>query len=282
MKIKCKYVEALKGASSFLEGQGKEGYLAEYMLIERQGWNKTELVSKLRQEMPESIYDVWQQDLKKVCEGIPPQYIIGSCEFFGRRFKVTEATLIPRPETEELVEACLVDNKSTSGLKVLDIGTGTGAIGLTLKHEVPSWDVTAIDISSEALAIAKKNKLEFGLDVRLVEGDLIEPVQTETFDIIVSNPPYIAEDEWDVMDESVREHEPKLALFAPNKGLEIYQRLAKSLPSITHEKSKIYLEIGYLQGEAVVNLFKKAFPKHNVRCYKDFFGQDRMVIVTPI
>ena len=282
MKTKCKYVEALKGASSFLEEQGKEGYLAEYMLLERQGWNKTELVSRLRQEMPESIYNVWQQDLKKVREGLPPQYIIGSCEFYGLRFKVTEATLIPRPETEELVENCLSTNDKTKPLKILDIGTGTGAIALTLKHEAPMWDVTASDISSEALAIAGQNKRKLGLEVRLVEGDLIEPVKTELFDIIVSNPPYIAEDEWDVMDESVREYEPKLALFAPNQGLEIYERLAQELPSITHEKSKIYLEIGYLQGESVVSLFKETFPNHKVMCQKDFFGQDRMIIVTPL
>lgn len=282
MKIKCKYVEALKGASSFLEAQGREGYLGEYMLLERQGWSKTDLVSKLRQDMPEDIYNTWQLDLKKVCEGLPPQYIIGSCEFYGLRFKVTEATLIPRPETEELVEYCLSTNDKTKPLRVLDIGTGTGAIALSLKHEAPMWDVTASDISSEALAVTKENKQRLDLDVTLLEGDLIEPVKGELFDIIVSNPPYIAEDEWNVMDESVRDYEPKLALFAPNQGLEIYERLARELPSITHEKSKIYLEIGYLQGEAVVSLFKETFPNHNVVCQKDFFGQDRMIIVTPL
>ncbi|WEG72961.1 peptide chain release factor N(5)-glutamine methyltransferase [Vagococcus intermedius] len=273
------YVEVLKGASSFLENHGKEPYLAEYMLLERLGWTRTELLISLRKSMPQKEQEQLEEDLKLVIANHPPQYIIGSCEFYGARFKVTENTLIPRPETEELVAMCLNENNQQANLKVMDVGTGTGAIALTLKREAKNWEVSASDISREALTVAKENAKLQDQEVLFYEGDLLEPVRGQTFDIIISNPPYISQDEFDVMDVSVREYEPSLALFAENEGLAIYQKLASQVGEVMHQNSRLYLEIGFQQGSAVVAIFKEVFPEKTIRVHKDLFGQDRMVSV---
>lgn len=274
-----RYVEVLKRASSFLDTKGLEPYLAEYLLLERQGWTKTDLVLNMRQPMPQAIETQFEADLADVISGLPPQYVIGSCDFYGHRFQVTPATLIPRPETEELVQSCLAENDHKERLTVLDIGTGTGAIAVTLQKEAPEWDVTAVDISQEALAVAEANNQRLETDVTFVLSDLTREVQDQCFDIIISNPPYIGEEEWSEMGASVLAHEPKLALFADNHGLAIYERLAKELPKISHEKTKIYLEIGYLQGKAVKSIFEQQMPTREVIVKKDVFGQDRMVLI---
>lgn len=273
------YVEVLKGASSFLENHGKDPYLAEYMLLERLAWTRTELLMVLRKNMPLEVQQQLESDLELVVANHPPQYIIGSCEFYGERFKVTENTLIPRPETEELVAMCLNENDKQANLKVLDVGTGTGAIALTLKREAKNWQVSASDISKKALTVAKENAKLQGQEVLFYEGDLLEPVKNQVFDIIISNPPYISRDEFDVMDVSVREYEPSLALFAENEGLAIYQKLAAQVGEVMHESSRLYLEIGFQQGQAVVAIFQQVFPDRTIRVHKDLFGQDRMVTI---
>lgn len=272
------YVEVLNWASSFLEEKGFEPYLGEYLLLERQGWTKTDLVLALREVVPSNVLNQWHHDIDQVLTGLPPQYVIGSCQFYGRRFKVTKDTLIPRPETEELVQWCLKE-QPTAPLTVLDIGTGTGIIGLTLKKERPSWQVTAVDLSPEALSVAQENGESLDVAVEFFQSDLTAQVANHVFDVIVSNPPYIGVEEWSVMGASVREHEPKMALYADNHGLAIYERLAEELPLISHRNTTIYLEIGYQQGEAVSAIFAKAMPEKTCRVEKDIFGQDRMIII---
>lgn len=273
------YVEVLNWASSFLEKADKESYIAEYLILERKGWQKTELLMNLRKPMPLEEVQQLEADLALILKDYPPQYIIGSCEFYGRRFEVSSGTLIPRPETEELVALVLTNNPRKADLSVLDIGTGTGAIALSLKGEAPDWQVSAVDLSLEALVVAEKNRQNLALEVAFYQGDLTAPVKDQLFDIIVSNPPYISYDEWAVMDESVRQHEPKLALFADHQGLKIYERLAEELPLRLKATGKIYLEIGYQQGQAVQGLFQKAFPDHQVLVHQDLQGQDRMISV---
>lgn len=273
------YLEVLNWASSFLENHGQEIYIAEYLLLERLGWSKTEWLMNMKKPVPTVVLEQLEKDLKLVLEDYPPQYIIGSCEFYGECFKVTPATLIPRPETEELVELCLTTNDQSQPLKVLDIGTGTGAIALSLKRHAPVWQVTAVDLSSEALEVARQNAENQKLDIAFLLGDLTEPVKAEEFDIVISNPPYIGNQEWAEMDTSVRTYEPKLALFADNQGLAIYERLALELPAVIKSTGKIYLEIGYRQGEAVKELFKKEFPTKIVSIHQDLAGQERMVSV---
>lgn len=272
------YREVLNWASSFLNEHKKEAYIAEYLLLERLGWDKTQWLMAMNEPIPESVEKQLYQDLESIMKDYPPQYVIGSVLFYESRFKVTEDTLIPRPETEELVALCLQKN-STSSLKVLDIGTGTGAIAISLKKARPQWQVSATDVSPQALAIAKENAENLSTEVIFYEGDLFQPVEKELFDIIISNPPYISVDEWEEMDESVRLFEPKIALFAEAEGMAIYQRLARETPQYLTSKGQIFLEIGYRQGKAVQQLFQEAFPRKKVDIMPDLQGKDRMIWV---
>ncbi|WP_288394678.1 peptide chain release factor N(5)-glutamine methyltransferase [uncultured Vagococcus sp.] len=273
------YFEVLKWASSFLENNNQEAYIAEYLLLEKNRWTKTDLLMNFKKQMPLAEYNAYKADLEKVTLHIPVQYLIGSTEFYGRRFKVNEHTLIPRPETEELVELILKDNHQEN-LEVVDIGTGTGIIALSLSLENPTWKVTGLDISKEALKIATKNNQELEGQVHFLESDVLSKFpKNKKIDILVSNPPYISYDEWEEMDESVREYEPKQALFAENNGLAIYEKIAKESTTVLSETGRIYLEIGYLQGESVSQIFKEAYPTKSVRVIKDLNGQDRIIEV---
>lgn len=273
------YFEVLKWASSFLENNHQEAYIAEYLLLEKNGWTKTDLLMNFKKQMPLAEYNAYKTDLEKVTLHIPVQYLIGSTEFYGRRFKVNEHTLIPRPETEELVELILKDNYQEN-LEVVDIGTGTGIIALSLSLENPTWKVTGLDISKEALKIATRNNQALEGQVHFLESDVLSKFpKNKKIDILVSNPPYISYDEWEDMDESVREYEPKQALFAENNGLAIYEKIAKESTTVLSETGRIYLEIGYLQDESVSQIFKEAYPTKSVRVIKDLNGQDRIIEV---
>ncbi|MGX4686554.1 peptide chain release factor N(5)-glutamine methyltransferase [Vagococcus sp. JNUCC 83] len=272
------YFEVLKWASSFLEERGKDVSIAEYLLLEYNQWTKTELLGHFRKEVPSELLERLNNDLEKISKDYPPQYLIGSCEFYGERFFVSEATLIPRPETEELVELCLKENDMTEK-KVVDIGTGTGVIAITLKKNRPNWQVKAVDLSVNALNVARKNATSLDVAIDFYLGDTLKPVCDETFDIIVSNPPYISQDEWCEMDISVREHEPKMALFADKNGLAIYEQIAMEAKNRLNEDGKIYLEIGYRQGESVSQIFQREFPQKTVEVVQDMSGHDRMIKV---
>lgn len=279
MNTNSTYREVLKWASSFLEASGKEGIAAERLLMERQQWNRTDFVLHLNEEMPSDRKRQLIEDVAEHGGGRPIQHILGYEWFYDLKLKVTHDTLIPRPETEEIVDKFLQQTKQDDSLKVLDIGTGTGAIAIVAKKQRPNDDVTGTDLSPKALAVAKENAEANGVAVLFLEGDLTAPVKDEKFDVILSNPPYIGEHEKNVMDQSVLDYEPPMALFAENDGLFIYQRLAKELPRLLNPNGKIYLEIGYQQGEAVKELFQKAFPEALVQIEKDLSGLDRLISV---
>lgn len=273
-----RYFEVLEWASSFLEEKGKEGYSIFYVFLERKGWSKTDWLLQMKNEMPLDELIQLKKDLKLLVDNYPPQYILGAVDFYGHRFFVDEATLIPRPETEELVDCCLKEN-SNQTLNVVDVGTGTGAIAISLKLARSNWQVKAIDISEEALSVAKKNVDNLKVAVQLIHGNGLQPIVTGKIDILISNPPYIGENEWEQMDESVRNFEPKTALFATNNGLAIYEQLAEEAKSRMSDQGKIYLEIGYQQGSAVREIFSKQFPQAEIDVLKDLSGNERMVII---
>lgn len=274
-----RYFEVLERASSFLEKQGKEGYSILFVFLERKGWTKTDWLLHLKEEITRADEQQINEDLKQLALNYPPQYLLGYSDFYDRRFQVNEHTLIPRPETEELVDRCLKENPNDP-LTVVDVGTGTGAIGISLKLDRPNWQVTAIDISKDALKIAKKNAKYLAAEVAFIHGDGLKPMKNKKIDILISNPPYISNTEWDLMDESVRTFEPKTALFAENNGLAIYQQLAEEAKNLLNPGGKIYLEIGFQQGKAVKQLFQHAFPQKEVKIAQDLSGIDRMVIVS--
>ncbi|EOL43491.1 peptide chain release factor N(5)-glutamine methyltransferase [Enterococcus caccae] len=274
-----RYFEVLERASSFLEKQGKEGYSILFVFLERKGWTKTDWLLHLKEEISPEDEQQLNNDLKRLAENFPPQYLLGYSDFYDHRFLVNEYTLIPRPETEELVDRCLKENPNGQ-LNVVDVGTGTGAIAISLKFARPDWQITAIDISEEALNVAEKNAQLLEAPIQFIHGDGLKPMSDQRIDILISNPPYISNTEWDLMDESVRTFEPKTALFAENDGLAIYQQLAEEAKDILNPDGKIYLEIGFQQGESVKKIFQQTFPQKQVRVAQDLSGNDRMVIVS--
>lgn len=272
------YYEVLDRASSFLRELNHSSFVAEWLMRERLDWSKTELVMQYRNVMPVSELKQFERDFEEFLKGLPMQQIIGHEWFYNRKFKVTEDTLIPRPETEEWLEQVLTELPQEP-LTVVDIGTGTGIIGLTVKLERPADDVTITDISKEALDVAKENAQVLGAEITAELGDLFEPLVGKKFDAIISNPPYISEAEINVMDQSVLDYEPKSALFADEDGLAIYKRMAESIEKYLKPNGRIYLEIGYQQGDSVSRLFKNAFPDAKVTVWQDFNQLDRVVAV---
>lgn len=274
-----RYFEVLERASSFLENQGIEGYSILFVFLERKGWSKTDWLLHLKEEISFEDEQQINEDLKQLAQHYPPQYLLGYSDFYGHRFLVNEHTLIPRPETEELVDRCLKENPNGQ-LTVIDVGTGTGAIGISLKLARPDWQVTASDISKKTLQVAKKNAERLKANVCFIHGDGLKPMKNKKVDILISNPPYISHDEWALMDESVRTFEPKTALYAENDGLALYQQLAEEAKEVLNKEGKIYLEIGFQQGKAVKLLFQETFPEKQVHVLQDLSGNDRMVIVS--
>lgn len=276
------YQQTVQQGARYLELNNKHTYVAERLLLDRLDWNKTEFIKHLNQEVPEDIFLQYLDDLNQFIEGKPVQYIVGKEWFYGLPLKVNSDTLIPRSETEELVQIALTHlNKKvgTQPLKTLDIGTGSGAIAITMKHERNQDSVTATDISEKALRVAEENARNHQLDIRFLQGDLLEPVSLETFDCIISNPPYISYSETELMDDSVLEYEPHSALFAGNEGMSLYERLAYSLPFSLKTDGCLFMEIGFQQGEKLLELYKKAFPDKEVLIQQDVNGLDRMLIV---
>lgn len=181
----------------------------------------------------------------------PLAYILGTREFWGRPFIVRPGVLIPRQDTETLIDWALSLPREPK--RVLDIGAGSGCIAITLKIERPEWEVVACDISPRALAIAQENAEALGAEVSFVESDLVSAFGDGSFDLVVSNPPYIGTGE--SLEPQVAHHEPPEALFAGPEGLDVYRRLAAELPRVMRPAALLGLEIGYRQGEAVSSLF---------------------------
>jgi release factor glutamine methyltransferase len=197
----------------------------------------------------------------------PLAYILGYREFYGRRFRVDANVLSPRQETETLVEAALEFDKENCS--VLDIGTGSGCIAITLKLERPNWEIWATDISCSALQVARENAETLGADISFRHSDLLEQLDGELFDVILSNPPYIGREE--PLSREVKDFEPDSALFADEHGLGLYRQLAEQAPKHLRPGGKILLEIGYQQGAAVSKMFSGS------RILKDLDGNDRVL-----
>lgn len=210
--------------------------------------------------------------------GEPIQYITGETEFYGLPFQVNRNVLIPRPETEHLVEKVLGLAANFESPRILDIGTGSGAIAVALAAKLPTASVTAIDISKEALAVARDNAKRNGVAdrVQFLEGDLLTPVAGRQFEIVISNPPYVAEGDRASLSIEVREFEPSLALFA-GSGLDIYRRLIPSAGAAIVAGGFLAVEVGFGQAVAVAGLFEEAgFAQ--VEFVADLQSIDRVVV----
>lgn len=275
-----KIYEARNRAFSLLEEKNLDSGSVRLLLQYITGYPHALLLASMQEELTEVQSKQFWLKVDELLEGKPIQYVLGYESFYGRIFQVNDNVLIPRPETEELIYTALEKKKTLfqhHELKFADIGTGSGAIGITMKLESPELHVTATDISKEALQVAKENAAHLEAEIDFRQGDLAAPLAGEKWDIVLSNPPYIARSEASEMTTTVLAHEPHLALFAEEDGLECYRKLAAQLPEMMNCPALIGLEIGYLQGQAVANLFQQAFPKATVQVVQDINGKDRMI-----
>ena len=237
-------------------------------------------------EVSETDLEKWQTIISELKAGKPILYITGEAWFYGLRFEVNEHTLIPRPETEELVE-WIVENlkiQKSNNLTILDIGTGSGCIPIALKKEIPNADVFAIDISEKALEMARKNALDNQVEINFIHQDILHSSNLQIFkssnllfDIIVSNPPYVRNLEKLEIKRNVLEYEPHLALFVDDTdALLFYRKIAQlALKSLT-PNGKLFFEINQYLGKETVEVLKHLGFK-NIELRKDFMGNDRMI-----
>ena len=213
-------------------------------------------------------------------KGIPVQYIVGNVDFYGYNFKVNENVLIPRFETEELVEKTIkyINKYLNKKVDILDLGTGSGCIAITLKKEL-DCNVDAVDISPKALEIAKLNAKNNNVDITFYEGDMLNPIN-KRYDVIISNPPYIAYNE-EIM-EIVKNNEPHTALYAEDNGLKYYKDIISNANKYLKEKSIIAFEIGEKQGKLILEYAKNYFKDSIITVEKDMQNRDRFVFIINI
>jgi release factor glutamine methyltransferase len=239
------------------------------------------LFMKRGEEIEEEYVNKFNEIFDKYLhENKPIQYLIGTSCFYGYDFIVNENVLIPRFETEELVENILYKYDEHFGgkkVEVCDLATGSGCIAITLAKEEPNMHVVATDISKEALEVAKLNNQKFDANVKFLQGDMLTPLKGKKFDIFVSNPPYIPENE-DV-DSLVKDNEPNLALFGGDDGMKFYRIILQGLRPLLNKKALVAFEHGYDKKEEMLALCKKYFPECKAECIKDLEGKDRMTFI---
>jgi release factor glutamine methyltransferase len=288
MLLKTFKSKMLTALSSIYDEQEIESFF--YLLLESyQGKKRIDLALNPDMEMDALQLIQWESALSELLNQKPIQYIIGATEFYGLPFLVNENTLIPRPETEELVEWIVAEsrNSATGSLKILDIGTGSGCIAISLAKNLPNAEVFAVDVSEKALAVAKKNADTNKVKVNFIQADILkinDLVELPTsnfqlpthFDIIVSNPPYVRHLEKAEIKPNVLEHEPHLALFVEDTdALLFYRKIVELAKENLVEKGKLFFEINQYLGKETLELLEK-FGFNSTELKKDIYGNDRM------
>ena len=274
MKILLGYKELRRNLEISFEKAGITDFAdIDWIMVEVTGKTRSMLqfVDQFSTEETNKIMAAVEKRLKH----IPLGYIFGKSYFFGREFKVNENVLIPRQDTEILIEKICDDIKQRSReVSVLDIGTGSGAIAITIQKETGAI-VTAVDVSKGALGVAKENANNLEAEIEFIQSDLFENVNGK-FDFIVSNPPYIETEVIDTLETEVKDNEPILALDGGKDGLDFYRKIVADAPNYLNKDGKLYFEIGYNQAEALKNLMKEKFT--NILVYKDYGNNDRVVV----
>ena len=268
------HAEAQLAASGCPDPQVDARWMAEDTL----GMTRTELKFESDRAIPADALEKLTAMLGRRCAGEPVQYILGSADFMGLKFEVGPAVLIPRQDTETLVEAAMIDlqGRADSNPAVLDLCAGSGCIGLSLASLAPHAQVTLTDVSREALEIARHNAHALSVKAELRHGDLFQAVGRERFDLIASNPPYIPRGELGELQREVQ-YEPRLALDGGADGLEFYRRIAEGAPKHLKDGGSIYLEVGLGQAADVLALLKAALPCLEAGAIRDLNGVERVV-----
>jgi release factor glutamine methyltransferase len=265
--------EVLKLSTAYLEERkiDRPRRIAEELLSHVLQLKKMDLYLQFDKPIVESELAILRDLMKKCASGEPLENVIGEEEFFGCKIQINTHVLIPRPETEILAE--LISKRVKKG-HLWDVCTGSGYLGIALKKALPELTVTLSDICPEALALAALNAKRNGVEVEILEGDLLAPFAGRKVDFFVCNPPYISDAEYSALDPSVRDYEPKLALLGGARGTEFYERLQRELPLYLNPGAQVFLEIGSTQGEVL----KKLFPKGVI--HFDWAGHPRFFFIS--
>ena len=264
------------------------------LLEEYLGFRRVDIVLKSDFKITQENLNLLQSATKQLEQEVPLQYVIGKTEFYGLPFVVNKHVLIPRPETEELV-AWVVSESSrfktfntstkqtteTKQLKILDIGTGSGCIPISLKKQLPFAKISAIDISKEALTVAKKNAVLNNVDIHFILQDILKTVALDQhYDIIISNPPYVRESEKKELKNNVLKNEPHVALFVENDNpLIFYSKIAELAKKYLNKNGLLFFEINQYLGTETIDLVNKKGLK-NIQLKKDMFGNDRIIVAS--
>ncbi len=253
---------------------------AKMLLADMLNINTLELINYLDKELDEDFINEYKEKVKKVEVKNPIQYVIGNVNFYGNSFKVNKNVLIPRFETEELVENTLfyINNLfNPNDLDIIDLGTGSGCIGITLKKKLPKSNVTLIDISDKALEIAKENATILNTDVTIKKNNMLKDIDSK-YNIIISNPPYIKTDE--EIQDIVKDNEPHIALYGGIDGLLYYKEILEEAKNKVKDYYLIAFEIGDTLKDDVIKLAHLNFPEANIIAKKDMQGRDRMIFIS--
>jgi release factor glutamine methyltransferase len=280
MKIKEYRTQFIQELTSMYDAGEAESFF--YLILEeKQQLKRIDLALQPDLVFSASAIVVWNSILEQLKLEIPIQYLLGKTSFYGLDFEVNENVLIPRPETEELVDWIISNNQTISksnGLKILDIGTGSGCIAISLAKNIPNAQVFAIDVSENALATAKRNAILNEVNVTFIEQNILETLDLkQEFDIIVSNPPYVRNLEKEEIKKNVLENEPHLALFVEdNNALIFYRKIAELAQKNLSNSGQLYFEINQYLGKEMVGLLEGMNFK-NIELRKDIYGNDRMM-----
>jgi release factor glutamine methyltransferase len=278
-------LKTLHWTADYFRRRGIDGgrSVAEQLLAHTLGCERIDLYLRYDQPLNANELSRFKTLIKRRVQHEPEAYILGRREFWSLSFRVTPEVLIPRPETECLVETALGRFTGVDGIDVLELGTGSGAISVALAHERPSWRIQASDVSAKALAVARSNagRLLEADRIEFLQGPWFEPLGDgrPAFDLIVSNPPYIAEGDLAGLGPEVRQFEPLIALNGGADGMDCIRHIIDRAPNYLKPEGALILEIGYDQGAAVELLARQCGRYHKVEIRKDYSGHDRVALL---
>lgn len=275
-KVSAIYKESVFELTS-IYGEAEAQSIVNILLEDLLNISRIQRLTNVDLELNNEAFSVWKNALERLKQQEPVQHIVGRALFHGHSFRVSKDTLIPRPETEELVDLIIAENKNQKELRILDVGTGTGCIAIALNLALKNAIITGWDISEEALEIARQNADTLGSNVLFEKHDILVEIPAETLDIIVSNPPYIPNADKATMLNNVLNYEPLLALFVPDTDpLCFYRRIATAGLQVLSAKGRLYFEIHENFGGETTEMLKE-MGYNEVRVLQDLNGKDRMI-----